>query len=313
MLCPICGTEVGEQLALCPKCAAARAAAHSGGAALGAIRPNIKVVRLNKPIEKAPEDSAESTPESPPSEDEHTTAEMPPEYTRRIEPRPQAEDILRDTRQTEPRVAPNILFLGFLLILLAAWLTVWVIKPKSVALVEEVQPKVPTQLVQAVLNKPKEVVVDGQNVLGAYRINNVAVPLDRVTARFNAQKNFLELFYYTKERVYFPEVPSNPDLNKPLLRVVLQFAPLTQKLDRDKLQSYLLEYLGSDKPLRVVNSYSAQLAAFGEVAIAGTIKAGEPLHVGLNNSRELQIEGKTLSIAWNLLCDTPLVIEPASK
>jgi hypothetical protein len=56
MLCPECGTNVGDTPSLCEKCQAARnqiiaeatAESDSGSSAIGSIRPNLKIVRLNR-------------------------------------------------------------------------------------------------------------------------------------------------------------------------------------------------------------------------------------------------------------------------
>ena len=65
MLCPQCGSEVGEKLELCEKCQNAKALVPAESTenrtAIGAIRPNLKIVRLNR-------ESGQDTPAGQPGD-----------------------------------------------------------------------------------------------------------------------------------------------------------------------------------------------------------------------------------------------------
>lgn len=320
MLCPSCGTDVGDKLALCQKCEQEIRARHqkpseSSGAQIGAIRPAIKVVRL-KPGEQHPNAPQQS------SQSQHfggAAAEIP----RQPEERQLDRSALRPQR-ARSSVPANILVIAVLVIILAAWSFVWLVRsPKELSMLGPSKGEdTPQNFSHIVIHEKKDVVVDGQAVLGAFTVDGVTVALERVQIAFNQPKNYLELTYFSKEGPPPPETTTTPppayDPDKPILHVVLQFGPLIGKLDRDKLLSYLIEYFGGPSPLRVLNTYRKQLASFGEItSLSGLLKPGETIHGEMNNHRAVESDGKTVETSWTLIFNGPLELQsdptPAAK
>ncbi len=330
MLCPNCGTDVGDHAALCPSCAA-KASSGGGGTNLGAIRPNVRVVHL-KPGEELPEHLRPSgyQPRSEEAERRDSPQQERPERSQppQQEPRQQAphqprayqqEGFVQNnfeqhhppdhrTETAPPRKEPEFArYAGFFLIIAAAWALVVLLRSTgSSPLVEfRHEPSEQPSFSHIVIHEKKEVIVDGTKVIGRFQLEDTLVALSSVKAKWSQSKNSLELQYTAP-----PDqegVESKP--GEPTLVVWLQFGKLQGRLDREKLQSYMIEYRGGKEPLRIVKSYSTQLAAFGEVSpLTGNLKPGEKLRGSLRDARSEERDGKVLHLNWELTFDTPAEI-----
>jgi hypothetical protein len=306
-------------MALCPKCEAAVRARHqskgSGSPSnqpsgqLGAIRPALKVVHL-KPGEEPPQRAAES---------DSSTATFSAENRHSASP-----ESVSAPRRERPALKPagsktpaNVLFIGFLLLTLAAWCTVWLMRSGSLPDIfqKEQPPDEQTNFAHIVIHERKEVVVDGKNVIGSFTVDGETAALERVEALYTPEKHLVELKYYSKEGPPPAETTSGSPTptpyaaDQPLVHVYLQFAPLKERLDRDQLQNYMVEYLGVNPPFKILNSYRRHLAAFGEVSpLSGALKQGELVRGEMTNHRTVLSKGKEYQTSWTLTFEAPLQI-----
>ncbi len=305
MLCPSCGTEVGETMSLCPRCSA-RQQSESSGSAIGAIRPALRVVRL-KPGEPVPPEFRAQSSSQP-----HASDTLPPPRELPREAPSRVEHVIMPEIDTASKRLPHIA-IAVMLVAVVAALFILLRASDPDALFSERTEKAPPDLSHIVIRQKQEIVVDNINVLGVIRVRDEQLPLNRVEASWSEGKNVLELNYFANKTGTVENLPLGiqSKADSPLVKVMMQFGTLKGRLEKDKLQSYLIQYTKGDEALRAVKSYSVRLAAFGEVAVlTGTLKNGEKVHGKLEGSHTAERGGETVKMSWQLGFDAPLKVVP---
>lgn len=312
MLCPNCGTEVGEKATLCERCAANARSSLSGGSGggsggqIGAIRPALKVVRL-KPGQAPPpeyyqqQQARKREPEAQPFSGQA--------YQQPSAPEPDPIPYERPRRGRNPAAS----ILGAALILGAAWGTVWLVKGSGGEIFRTTGDDARQELEQdyshIVIHEKKEVVIDGQKVVAKISLDDDVVGLSSMQARWTSSKNLLEVSYFGEVPLDSKLAKVQRDTKQPLVKALLQFAPLAGKLDRDKLQSYMLELFPGPESIRVVKTYSPHLSSFGEVTpMSGGLKGGEIARGGLRDTRTVERQGASVRVSWDLPLQAPLEV-----
>ncbi len=301
---------MGEKQALCANCSAQNQNTSGGGASIGAIRPNLKIVRL-KPGESPPPGyvhpgSVSASAQIPPVVETPPIVESQAAPIPTYAPPPVSQEPKKHSSDTW-RV-----FLGTTLILVAAWGTVILFKNgflRSGSSPEPSRPEVnpDSDFSHIVIHQKREVIVDGKTIVGRFEIEDEPLALTSVQASWSKGKKLLQLDYYGAIPKELGSRFPGARPTEPLVRVQMQFASSVSALDREKLQSYLIEFFGAEKPARFVKTYSPQLAAFGEVSpLAGTLKPGEIVRGALRDTRVSERDGKTEKVSWELGFQVPL-------
>ena len=309
MLCPNCGTEVGDNVSLCPRCTARQQQAESGGAAIGAIRPALRVVRL-KPGEPIPPEFRAQQQAQLRASDTLPPVETPPrdipprEFSGRVEQ-------VHAPIYEEPANKPPYVAVGIMLAAVVVALLVLLRGADPDELFPQRSEKSQPDLSHIVIHQKQDIVVDNVNVLGVFQVRDEQLALNRVEATWSESKNVLELNYFAKKKAVAGELPLPGKNNQPAVKVVLQFAPSKVRLEKEKLQSYLVDYNYGDESLRAVKTYSVRLASFGEVAgLAGNLKNGEKIHGKLEGSHSVDRGGEAIKVNWDLGFETNLKVIP---
>lgn len=279
MLCPNCGTEVGDQLGLCSRCAASGAS--RAGASLGSIRPTLKVVHL-KPGQTA-EDFVQ------PSSREGFASTVPePEY------RP-------ETSSRRISVVTGVILVFGAVV---ALLYLFVLQGGQKSIFEQEPKHAGSDFSHIVIHEKKEINIDGSTVFGIYRINDREVALGKPRAVFSKAKNTLEIHFP------FSGEQASPETANSALKVWMQFSKLEGKIERDKLQSYMIEFSAEKGVQRLVRTYSRHLAEFAEVSLISVgIRNGESIRGSLQSAQTVENSPSNLEVSWQLTFDAPLEIE----
>jgi len=314
MLCPNCGTEVGDNVSLCPRCAARQQQAESGGSAIGAIRPALKVVRLKPGEPPPPEFRAQQQAQLQASERlppprEIPGSDLPPrEFSGRPEP------VFQQPVYDPPAKKLPYAAIGIMLAAVVAAVMVLIRGADPDELFPQKSEKAAPDLSHIVIHQKQDIVVDNVNVIGVFQVREDQLALNRVEATWSESKNALELNYFAKKKGAAGELPlggSAGKVEKPAVKVIMQFSPSKGRIEKEKLQSYLIDYNNGDEALRVVKTYSVRLAAFGEVAgLAGNLKNGEKIHGKLEGSHTVERGGESIKVSWVLGFETNLKVIP---
>ena len=277
MLCPNCGTEVGDELGLCSRCASSGAVS---GAAIGAIRPALKVVHL-KPGQTAADFTRPTLGEGFPAGEEAAPV-------RRV----------RENRSGGALITGVILIFGALVAL--AYLLLFSSGDKSLSFKSEPKQQ-QADFSHIVIHEKKEVTVDGVSTFGVYRVDERDTALGKPHAYFDKVKNTLAIHYPAAE------VSARENIEPPLLKVWLQFSKLGTKIDRDKLQSYMIEFSGEKEPQRIVRTYSRHLADFAEVSLLSNgIRVGDNIRGSMQSAQTVDAGPTNVDVSWQLTFDAPL-------
>lgn len=261
MLCPNCGTDVGERARLCPRCEAQSASSGEGsapqsGGHLGAIRPAVKVVRL-KPGETRESYLQNLASENSQGQDsassqsafggQYRAAASESSYSQTNSSHGQKH--YTEAYGTQYKRSPAVPFLILLTLAILLPGSLYLLRSQGSFNVTNVLPKgleVEKQtpdFAHIVIHEKKEVVVDGKDVIGMFSIDQEPWALQMVNASWNPGKNVLTLTYSPREGKPTLELaePTSEQKAHPELIMALQFASGTQKLDTNKLQSYTVD------------------------------------------------------------------------
>jgi len=153
-----------------------------------------------------------------------------------------------------------------------------------------------------VIHEKKEILVDGAINFGVYRVDEKETALGKPRAILNRAKNTLEIHYPSTEK-------SQAGNLNPVLKVWLQFSKLENKIERDKLQSYMIELSGEKEPQRIVRTYSRHLAEFAEVSLLSSgIKAGDNIRGSMQSAQTIESGPLNAEVSWQLTFDIPIEI-----
>ena len=318
MLCPICGTDVGDRSQLCESClraakSSSSSSAGSQGTQIGAIRPAVRVVRLN-PGEVHPSQIPDSQREA----ESKQLANKPS-----LSPGLNAESYSSsESYRARSSLASNRprpwWILVFSIAILAASAVYLRRNPELFDTADEANTSAGADFSHIVIHERREVVVDGERIKGALTIDEAQIPLSKTVTQWNPQARELQINYFVAEdsSVKESEKESATESNSngssestPDLQVTMQFQPETKRLDTTQLKSYTVTFLVEGKPYSVARQYSKQLAAFGEASqFSGLLQKGERVRGSMRDSRSVNISGTSRKVSWALVFDEVLTI-----
>lgn len=294
MLCPVCGTNVGDTQSLCEKCqaerdqsaAAAGAEAQGGGSALGSIRPNLKIVRLNKTAEPAGDASAEAAQSADAGEAERTET-----------PRPPRQPISRGT----------LGFIAAILLLSCFGLAGYLFKDQIIALAGSLTPKTQEsdssnlkQIIQ-IRVRPDATDLQSRSKFGYAIAGYSGYAFRMATAKYSKKTSILTLELYTE----FAK-PGEPEM-----RVDFEFAENVSELSLDKLLHFDTYILCEGEMTSFNKVYSPKAIGLDVVPrLRGTFGSQPVIKLQFNGSEFKNIGSGGTDFSWKLVINMPMEVVP---
>ena len=301
MLCPQCGSEVGETLALCEKCQAsnsqsAAVADQEHRTAIGAIRPNLKVVRLNR-------QKAEQSTGGDPSAAHQSSA------VSNFDPSNPVGDFT-DNGNSPPRSFRGLLVtVAGILILASIGLAAWQMrdaiqawgnslpalfgasKPDGRELKEVIQIRV----------RPDPNDLESRSKFGYAIVGYNGLVFRIGQAKFSRKSSVLTIKLSTE---FAKE-------NNPEMVIEFAFAPNVTELSLDKLLNFTTRITLEGETVTFNKVYSPKAIGLNVVPrLNGTLGSNPVIKLLFNESENRTLSGGGIDYAWKLYINMPLTVEP---
>lgn len=286
MLCPKCGTEVGEKTALCPKCAEKE---HSPAAQIAKGRVAVGKITPKKVARGVPTESRSQGDESS-ARQESVGLEQP-----------SAEMLSLVGQPERSRTAFGVFFCVVLVLVLVVWAFAWMMLTDQVPgsfgrLYRPFQEssREARDFSHIRIRPSGQVTEEQEKAIGLLSVNLQKVFLYTATAHWKRERGILEIRFY--EDSGDPQKRSDSTL-----QVFLAFRKGTDRCSLANLQSYRVIFPCVGVSCDLKKTYSRQLTPLGEISqLAGKLRLGKTVSGRLRDSRSTTVQGKVAAVTWDL-------------